>query len=201
MKRRRRRDRAPGTRAARSTARVTSARPSSPARPRSGARGRRRACCAARRRRAASIATANSAALAAPALPMAKVATGMPLRHLHDRVERIDALQVPARTGTPSTGTVVLAASMPGRWAAPPAPAMMARQAARRGALGIGEHLVGHAVRRDDARFVGDAELGENLGRGAQGFPVAAGAHHHADDRGGAAHGVASEAWEMSLEL
>ena len=30
-------------------------------------------------------------------------------------------------TGTPSTGTVVLAASMPGRWAAPPAPAMIAR--------------------------------------------------------------------------
>ena len=31
-------------------------------------------------------------------------------------------------TGTPSTGTAVLAASMPGRWAAPPAPAMMARK-------------------------------------------------------------------------
>ena len=30
-------------------------------------------------------------------------------------------------TGTPSTGTVVLAASIPGRWAAPPAPAMIAR--------------------------------------------------------------------------
>ena len=31
-------------------------------------------------------------------------------------------------TGTPSTGTTVLAASMPGRCAAPPAPAMMARR-------------------------------------------------------------------------
>ena len=30
-------------------------------------------------------------------------------------------------TGTPSTGTVVFAASIPGRWAAPPAPAMIAR--------------------------------------------------------------------------
>ena len=28
-------------------------------------------------------------------------------------------------TGTPSTGSVVIAAVMPGRWAAPPAPAMM----------------------------------------------------------------------------
>jgi hypothetical protein len=35
-------------------------------------------------------------------------------------------------------------------------------------------------VRRDDARFVGDAELGENRSGGAQGLPVAAGAHHHA---------------------
>ena len=31
-------------------------------------------------------------------------------------------------TGTPSTGSGVLAASMPGRWAAPPAPAMMHRR-------------------------------------------------------------------------
>ena len=31
-------------------------------------------------------------------------------------------------TGTPSTGTIVLAASIPGRWAAPPAPAMIARR-------------------------------------------------------------------------
>ena len=30
-------------------------------------------------------------------------------------------------TGTPRTGTIVLAASIPGRWAAPPAPAMIAR--------------------------------------------------------------------------
>ena len=29
------------------------------------------------------------------------------------------------RTGTPMTGSVVCAATMPGRWAAPPAPAMM----------------------------------------------------------------------------
>ncbi len=30
-------------------------------------------------------------------------------------------------TGTPKTGSAVLAASMPGRWAAPPAPAMITR--------------------------------------------------------------------------
>ncbi len=82
---------------------------------------------------------------------------------------------------------MVFAASMPGRWAAPPAPAMIAFSPRLRRAFGIREHLVGHAVGRDDPRFVRNAELGENLGRGAQGFPVAAGAHHHAHDHGGVA--------------
>ena len=72
------------------------------------------------------MAAANSAALAAPAAPMAKVATGTPLGICTmDSSESMpfSALLV---TGTPSTGMRVLAAVMPGRWAAPPAPAMMA---------------------------------------------------------------------------
>jgi len=40
-----------------------------------------------------------------------------------------------------------------------------------------------------DARFVGDAELGENLGGGAERVPVAAGAHDHAHYRRVTAHG------------
>src|SRR5450830_1336397 len=77
---------------------------------------------------AASIATAVSAAFAAPASPMAKVATGTPLG-----ICRIDSMESSPRkyfdgTGTPSTGTMVIAATMPDRWAAPPAPAMMARK-------------------------------------------------------------------------
>ena len=77
---------------------------------------------------AAIIATAASAALAAPASPMAKVATGMPFG-----ICTIDSSESSPRryfdgTGTPSTGTMVLAAIMPGRWAAPPAPAMIARR-------------------------------------------------------------------------
>src|SRR5690606_18092805 len=76
----------------------------------------------------ASIATAYRPALAAPASPMAKVATGMPRG-----IWTIDSSESSPRryfegTGTPSTGTVVLAASMPGRCAAPPAPAMIARR-------------------------------------------------------------------------
>ncbi len=75
----------------------------------------------------ASIATAKSAALAAPASPIAKVATGMPRG-----IWTMDSSESSPRryfegTGTPSTGTTVLAAIMPGRCAAPPAPAMIAR--------------------------------------------------------------------------
>ena len=56
---------------------------------------------------------------------MAKVATGMPAG-----ICTIDnRLSTPRKTrlstGTPSTGSAVSAAAMPGRWAAPPAPAMM----------------------------------------------------------------------------
>ena len=74
----------------------------------------------------ASMATAKSAALAAPASPMAKVATGMPLGICTMECRESTPDRAFDCTGTPSTGTVVLAASMPGRWAAPPAPAMIA---------------------------------------------------------------------------
>src|SRR5690606_20982155 len=83
--------------------------------------------CAMPSSEAASMAAANSAALAAPAAPIANVATGTPAG-----ICTIDSREsLPLRaldcTGTPSTGTGVLAAIMPGRWAAPPAPAMIAR--------------------------------------------------------------------------
>ena len=76
----------------------------------------------------ASSATANSAALAAPAVPMANVATGMPLGICTMLCSESTPERCLLATGLPSTGTVVLAANMPGRWAAPPAPAMMARR-------------------------------------------------------------------------
>ena len=132
---------------------------------------------------AAIIATANRPALAAPASPIANVATGMPLG-----ICTIDSSESSPRryfdgTGTPSTGTVVFAASMPGRCAAPPAPAMMHAQAARAGVLGVFEHVVGHPVRGQHARLVGDAERVELRGRVPHDLPVAVAAHHHADQR------------------
>ena len=71
------------------------------------------------------MAAARSPALVA--LPIATVATGMPRG-----IWTIDSSESrPPRClvviGTPMTGRLVFAASMPGRWAAPPAPAMMTR--------------------------------------------------------------------------
>ena len=47
-------------------------------------------------------------------------------RHLHDREQRVEPAHARDCTGTPMTGTRVFAAVMPGKCAAPPAPAMIA---------------------------------------------------------------------------
>mmetsp|Transcript_1725 Transcript_1725/g.4859 ORF Transcript_1725/g.4859 Transcript_1725/m.4859 type:complete len:298 (+) Transcript_1725:468-1361(+) len=80
---------------------------------------------ASRRLRSAmpSIRTARRPAFAA--LPIATVATGTPrgictIESSESFPERIEVF-----TGTPMTGSGVSAATIPGRWAAPPAPAMM----------------------------------------------------------------------------
>src|SRR5579862_5739205 len=70
-------------------------------------------------------ATAKSAAFAAPASPMAKVATGIPFGIC--TVESSDSIPFICldSISTPSTGSVVCAATTPARCAAPPAAAMM----------------------------------------------------------------------------
>ena len=71
------------------------------------------------------MAAASKAALTAPARPMATVATGTPagIWTMESR------LSIPFRlllsTGTPITGRGVIEAVIPGRCAAPPAPATM----------------------------------------------------------------------------
>ena len=45
-------------------------------------------------------------------------------RHLHDREQRVEPVELCSGTGTPITGNGVSDAVMPGRCAAPPAPAM-----------------------------------------------------------------------------
>ena len=91
--------------------------------------------------------------------------------------------------GTPSTGTRRLRRQHARQVGRAAGAGDDRAQAAAGGGFGVVEHLVRHAMRRDDARFVGDAELGENLGGGAQGVPVAAGAHDHAHYRRDSAHG------------
>ena len=67
-------------------------------------------------------------------------------------------------TGTPSTGSAVFAAVMPGRWAAPPAPAMMTSRPRPRRGPGVLEQQIRRAMRGDDAGLVGDAEAVERVG-------------------------------------
>src|SRR6218665_2922212 len=105
----------------------------------------------------ASMATANSAALAAPALPIAKLATGMPR----------------------GICTMLCSESTPCKWRLGPGDDGF--EAAPGGGSGIGPHVVRHAVRRDHAGLMGDAELLKNLHGMPHGVPVAAGAHEHAD--------------------
>jgi hypothetical protein len=121
-------------------------------------------------------------------------------RHLHDRIERIEPLQLAAGDRHAEDGNGRLRSQHPGQVRGAAGAGDDRLQATRCSALGIGEHCVRHAVRRDDARFVPDAELGENLGGGAERFPVTAGAHDHADHRGVAAHG-GSPSCGTSLEL
>ena len=71
------------------------------------------------------MAAASSAALTAPARPMASVPTGTPAGIWTMESSESSPFSVRDSTGTPSTGSGVFAAVMPGRCAAPPAAAMM----------------------------------------------------------------------------
>jgi hypothetical protein len=67
--------------------------------------------------------TASSPALRA--LPTPTVATGTPAGICTIESSESSPSRWRSATGTPTTGSGVTAASMPGRWAAPPAPAMI----------------------------------------------------------------------------
>src|SRR5690606_13278804 len=72
----------------------------------------------------ASTEAASNAALMAPALPMASVPTGTPAGICTMESNESWPDNAFDSTGTPNTGSGVSAAAMPGRWAAPPAPAI-----------------------------------------------------------------------------
>src|SRR3990172_2486984 len=85
-------------------------------------RARRRA---SRWSESAMMPAAKSPALSAPVAPIASVPTGTPpgIWAIESRLS--SPLSVRLSIGTPSTGRVVSEATMPGKWAAPPAPAMI----------------------------------------------------------------------------
>jgi len=68
---------------------------------------------------------AKSAAFTAPGSPIASVPTGTPLGICTIESSESRPLSVVAGTGTPRTGTIVFAATIPGKCAAPPAAAMI----------------------------------------------------------------------------
>src|SRR5262245_1605516 len=68
---------------------------------------------------------ASSAALMAPASPIASVPTGMPAGICTMESRLSMPLSSRLSTGTPNTGSAVIEAVMPGRCAAPPAPAII----------------------------------------------------------------------------
>ena len=106
-------------------------------------------------------------------------------RHLHDREQRVEPVELAsAAPGTPITGSGVIDAVMPGRCAAPPAPAMITRSPRSAALAGVLDHHLGGAVRRDDAHLVRHAELDEHVDRGLHRRQVGVAAHDHADDAG-----------------
>ena len=106
-----------------STMRFTEACPAGPSR--SGRRETARSCSRRSGRLSGENATASSPALVAPALPIASVPTGTPPGICTIDSSESRPCSAALCTGTPSTGSTVCEATMPGRWAAPPAPAMI----------------------------------------------------------------------------
>ena len=68
---------------------------------------------------------ANNPALYEPGSPIANVATGIPFGICTIDKSESDPSRCLDGTGTPKTGRVVLEATIPGRCAAPPAPAII----------------------------------------------------------------------------
>ena len=121
--------------------------------------------------------------MTAPARPIASVPTGTPAGICTIESSESIPFSVFDSTGTPSTGSAVFAAAIPGRCAAPPAPAISTCSPRASADAGVLEEEVGRAVGRDDALLERDAERVERLGGVPHRLPVGAGAHDQADER------------------
>ena len=127
------------------------------------------------------MAAASSAALIAPGLPIARVPTGNAAGICTIENKESCPPSAVVSMGTPSTGSAVIAAVMPGRWAAPPAPAMTTLKPARLGALGESDESVWRPVRGDDQGRKADLELVEKGGGVPHRLPIRFAAHDNGD--------------------
>ena len=114
---------------------------------------------------------------------MAIVATGTPPGIC--TIDKRESIPLRARLliGTPTTGTIVCPATIPGRCAAPPAPAITDLKPSRLCRLGVLHHQVGGSVSRHHPRLMGDREVGEHSRRATHCLPIGVAAHDHAHER------------------
>ena len=129
------------------------------------------------------LATAKSAALVAPAAPIARVPTGTPAGIC--TMDKSESKPLSARlcTGTPSTGTTVPAATIPGRCAAPPAPAMTTSSPRASASSAKARQPRRGAVRRDDQALKRHAKTFQRLGGVPHRLPIGGAAHDDAYQR------------------
>ena len=118
-----------------------------------------------------------------PALPIASVPTGTPFGICTIESSESRPFNCVAATGTPSTGTSVFAASMPGRCAAPPAPAIITRSPRSSRRFSVFEEPVRRAMRAHYPRFMRNFKRAQNLHCRRKHLVVALAAHHHAHQR------------------
>ncbi|MNT10073.1 hypothetical protein D3C72_1448870 [compost metagenome] len=103
-------------------------------------------------------------------------------------MQRVHALQVAAGHRHAEHRHRRFGGDHAGQVGSAPGPGDDGLEAPARSGLGVGKHVVGHAVGRHHAGLVGNAELLKNLHCMLHGVPVAAGTHDHADLDG--FHGV-----------
>ncbi len=165
------------------------------AHPRVLLRDRRRRASAwnsSMRARSASSAAARMRTASRPALralPTATVATGMPGRHLHDREQRVEPVEVLERDRDADHRQRGHRRGHPGQ--VRPRRRRPRRSPAARAPAAVRAYsyiACGRAVRRDDAHLARHVELGERVDRALHHGEIGVAAHDHADDRSARSH-------------
>ena len=118
-----------------------------------------------------------------PAAPIATVATGTPFGIWTIDSSESSPFSAALCTGTPITGSTVCAATMPGRCAAPPAPAMITSRPRSAAVVAYSAIQRRRAMRRHDPALVRDVEPGQHLVGLPHRVPVGLAAHDDADER------------------